>query len=59
MKYSDLGFSLFVYFFLLLYLLNNGHNIKSKWVIAAKGEVGEEEELQKGSQPITFQIKEI
>ena len=33
----DLGFGLFVYFFLLLYLLNNRQNIKLKWVDAAKG----------------------
>ena len=54
MKNNDLDFSLFVYFFLLLYLLKNGHNIKLKWVIAAKGGGGEEEELQKGSQPVTL-----
>ena len=35
MKQSDLGFILI--FLPLLYLLNNGHNIKLKWVIAAKG----------------------
>ena len=56
MKHSDLGFSLFVYFFLLLYLLNNEHNIKLKWVMGSV-EVGEEKELQKGCQPVTLKIE--
>ena len=37
MKHSDLGFIFFLLFFLLLSLLNNGHNIKLEWVTAANG----------------------